>query len=555
MPERSSGRGAVTAVTGVGVLLAALSLLPVVYGALWWIESILTVVVALAATAAARRGGLTSGAAALIGLATVPIVLALVVAGSTPAVTTPQGAANGVIDGFSAAFRQIYLDSVPAQGTGALALLIAAGAAVVAVVADFVAVGLRAPVAGTLVIVAVAIVPGKAFATGTNGFLLLAVAAAALGVIAADRRRRGRPPRLAGLAAGGAVAVVVALLVQIVLPTPYASQAAITGAPVIDSGANPLLRLGQDLRRGASTPVLSYTSRGDQPVYLRLAVLEDFTGQTWAPNPPDGAPLGIGSTPQAPGVPEAADADTSTTTITPASDGAIGDRLPLPYPAVAVQGVSGRFRWEDRGLTLARFGGGAVGTYTVRSADVTATPTELRAASVSVPAGDEQSLALPSDVPSVIRRTADRWVASARTPYDVALAIQNRLANGDFTYDENTPAQQGYDGDGLGVIAKFLQVKAGYCIHFASTMAVMARIEGIPARIVVGYQPGRRRRARGRTRSRATTCTRGPSCTSTASAGCASSRPRAAGPFPPTPPCRRPPRPPPRPQPRRPPRP
>ena len=50
-----------------------------------------------------------------------------------------------------------------------LALLIAAGAAAVAVVADFVTVGLRAPVAGTLVVVAVAIVPGKAFATGTNG--------------------------------------------------------------------------------------------------------------------------------------------------------------------------------------------------------------------------------------------------------------------------------------------------------------------------------------------------------------------------------------------------
>jgi hypothetical protein len=72
----------------------------------------------------------------------------------------------------------------------------------------------------------------------------------------------------------------------------------------------------------------------------------------------------------------------------------------------------------------------------------------------------------------------------------MALAIQNQLRNGAFSYDESTPAEQGYDGDGLGVIAKFLQVKAGYCIHFASTMAVMARLEGIPSRIVVGYQPG-----------------------------------------------------------------
>jgi transglutaminase-like putative cysteine protease len=339
----------------------------------------------------------------------------------------------------------------------------------------------------------VAIVPGKAFSTGTDGLLLVAVAGVALAMIAVDRRRRGRAPRVLGLAAGGAVAIVVALLVQVVLPTPFASSAQAGGAPLIDGGANPLLRLGQDLRRGATTPVLSYTSPNSRPVYLRLAVLEDFTGDTWSPNPADGPALGFGSVPQAPGVAPSADARTTTTTITPASDTAIGDRLPVPYPAVGVSGVSGRFRWEERGLTLSRFGAGAVGAYSVRTADIAATPAELRAASVSVPSGDQPSLALPGEVPAVIRRTADRWTRSASTPYDQALAIQNQLRNGSFSYDEATPAEQGYDGDGLGVIAKFLSVKAGYCIHFASTMAVMARIEGIPARIAVGYQPGETR--------------------------------------------------------------
>jgi transglutaminase-like putative cysteine protease len=491
MPEQPGGRGAVTAVTGIAVLVAELSLMPVVGGALWWVESCVTVIVALAAVAGSRRIGLPSAASALIGLSTVPIVAALIVSGvSAAAGSSASAAAIGVIDAFTAAFRQIYLDAVPAQSTAELALLIAVGAAAVAVVADFVTVGLRAPVAGTLVVLAVAIVPGKAFATGTNGLLLLAVAASALAVIAVDRRRRGRAPRVAGLAAAGALAVLVALLVQVILPTPYSSQAASGGAPIIDSGANPLLRLGQDLRRGATTPVLSYTTRDNQPVYLRLAVLEDFEGDTWAPNPPDGTALGSGGAPQAPGVAKSADATTTSTTITPSSDSAIGDRLPLPYPAVSVQGVTGRFRWEEKGLTLARFGGGAVGIYTANAADVPATPAELRSASVSVPSGDEQSLSLPSQVPSIIRRTADGWVASARTPYDMALALQNRLANGAFSYDESTPAQQGYDGDGLGVIATFLKVKAGYCIHFASTMAVMARLEGIPSRIVVGYQPG-----------------------------------------------------------------
>jgi hypothetical protein len=36
----------------------------------------------------------------------------------------------------------------------------------------------------------------------------------------------------------------------------------------------------------------------------------------------------------------------------------------------------------------------------------------------------------------------------------------------------------------------FLDVKAGYCVHYASAMTLMARTLGIPARIAVGFLPG-----------------------------------------------------------------
>ena len=39
---------------------------------------------------------------------------------------------------------------------------------------------------------------------------------------------------------------------------------------------------------------------------------------------------------------------------------------------------------------------------------------------------------------------------------------------------------------------QFLKVKRGYCVHFASAMAVMARTLDIPARVVVGFLPGTR---------------------------------------------------------------
>ena len=40
---------------------------------------------------------------------------------------------------------------------------------------------------------------------------------------------------------------------------------------------------------------------------------------------------------------------------------------------------------------------------------------------------------------------------------------------------------------GTDFVEYFLQTKQGYCVYFASAMAVMARTQGIPARFVVGY--------------------------------------------------------------------
>ena len=118
-------------------------------------------------------------------------------------------------------------------------------------------------------------------------------------------------------------------------------------------------------------------------------------------------------------------------------------------------------------------------------------------------------------------------------------------ARRDFTYSLQSPVQGGYDGNGLSVLADFLTQKSGYCIHFASAMAVMARLEGIPSRIAVGYAPGRltgrhgiRRRARVHfpsSRSTPVTPTPGRSCTFRAWAGFRSSPPPHAAWCRPTP--------------------
>jgi transglutaminase-like putative cysteine protease len=70
------------------------------------------------------------------------------------------------------------------------------------------------------------------------------------------------------------------------------------------------------------------------------------------------------------------------------------------------------------------------------------------------------------------------------------VALQDYFRDNSFVYSTQTPLKQGYDGDGSRVIARFLEVKSGYCVHFASAMALMARTLGIPSRVAEGYLPG-----------------------------------------------------------------
>lgn len=92
-------------------------------------------------------------------------------------------------------------------------------------------------------------------------------------------------------------------------------------------------------------------------------------------------------------------------------------------------------------------------------------------------------LGLPTISPN-LRTISRQIVGDADTPYLKAVAIQRHLRR--FTYD--LEVARSHD---IRTLEEFLTtVKAGYCEQFATAMAVLARIEGIPSRVVVGFGPG-----------------------------------------------------------------
>ena len=91
--------------------------------------------------------------------------------------------------------------------------------------------------------------------------------------------------------------------------------------------------------------------------------------------------------------------------------------------------------------------------------------------------------ALPGGVDSRVYALAVELTQDTNNAAQKAYAIQNHLArNYRYTLDG------GYPDMGEDFVSWFLlEAKEGYCSYFASSMAVMCRIAGIPARYVEGY--------------------------------------------------------------------
>lgn len=122
-------------------------------------------------------------------------------------------------------------------------------------------------------------------------------------------------------------------------------------------------------------------------------------------------------------------------------------------------------------------------TYTVVSSVSTADAEALRKAGVDYPSWVlERYLALPDTLPSRVRLLAEQVSAGLGTPYEKAVAVETYLRQIEYTTEIAGP-KPGQDG-----VEYFLfDERQGYCSYYASSMVVMLRAVGVPARYVEGY--------------------------------------------------------------------
>ncbi|MCU1542094.1 MAG: transglutaminase [Arthrobacter sp.] len=400
------------------------------------------------------------------------------------------------------ASETVLAESAPVAPNAGIVLLVCAALGLLVMLIDALAFPLALPATSGLGILAILVVPAmvKPQSVGVLGF-----AGAAIGYLlilgssqwfAPDPRTRAdtarNPGQLRRASLTGALALTVTLLLQLVIPGfdqgtfPQGSRLNPFGAA---TGLNPMISLGNSLRSPTGDGRITYATNSPSAPYLRSVTVDSFNGDSWSPDDrEDTRRMGTGRMES--GLESVA---TEIRVVTAVNTGQFtSPYLPVPYAPEAVNGLTGRWSWDPATLSIKGLDANSRDQqYVVLSAAPQLTPDLLEQAPTPAQGVPELFLRPPANVPEIVLTTAESVTAGSETSYARAVAIQKYLRSPEFTYSLQSPVQGGYDGNGLSVLADFLTQKSGYCIHFASAMAVMARLEGIPSRIAVGYAPGR----------------------------------------------------------------
>lgn len=421
----------------------------------------------------------------------------------------------------------VWTEIIPVASTDALLAGLGAVLALTALVTDAIATGLRSPALAGLP--ALALIGGAAaITTGLTPQPALALAAAAwlallaavpvsgtgtgtdTGTGGANPGPQGLPRRRAGWTAGwGAVATAVIGLG--VLTT------AQTGLPLLTTGVapegqrlalgqgsgpvNPAADLSQQLRSGSGYTGITYRTTDGQGHYLRTAVVDDVMAAPWDASPPRyaGDPTTTGFHPAAAQLAEDPESPTDGRKpdgqlVSLTLEGWAGHWAPVPDQAATVEPTVGDWGWQVDPTTSSAYREAT--TPVDLTFDTMVLPLGLTLEQLSARAGS----VAPQDVynrwgatdeleGSAVQELAEELTDGVDNPVEQAVAFQDHLLSDEFRYSETAPAEQGYDGSGLELTEQFLAAGAGYCIHFASAMVMMAQSVDIPARVVVGYAP------------------------------------------------------------------
>ncbi|TDC49884.1 transglutaminase [Actinomadura sp. KC345] len=519
-----------TVMAGLATLAGSVGLYPLFEEHGWFWAGFGAVLAVSGGGLLSRRLRLPAPFDPLFGLVALLLYLNLVYAGDRAwlAVIPSPESIRHLADLNEAGWQAVNRYAAPVPLLPGISLMAAGGVGLVAVLVDLLAVRLRRTAPAGLPLLAMYSVPAAvrddgvswlAFGVGALGFLglLMADARERLGgwgrTVTTRRRQREVPMAGAGfrpddpaasldaaaLAASGrriaAVAVAVAVLVPAAVPGLH--PRGVLGLGGGEGGGtqtvttpDPLVSLKRELTRLDDSIVLTYRTDDTQaPDYLRLYALDRFDGDRWTYSPLKSSSrdrLTGDDLPPPPGL-TVADTRKVTTRVEVRPEVRNMTFLPVPYAPSSVS-IKGDWRVHDQSLMVYSLRDSAGGrSYTVESLLAEPTSGQLAAAGDYPAEVVSRYTAVPRNIPQEIRRLAQQVTAGSGTALSQAVKLQRWFTQtGGFTYDLSAPAPQ----QGSDLVDFLLHSKRGYCEQFAASMALLARMVGIPSRVAMGYTPG-----------------------------------------------------------------
>jgi transglutaminase-like putative cysteine protease len=258
------------------------------------------------------------------------------------------------------------------------------------------------------------------------------------------------------------------------------------------AGLDPFIGIHAQLTDDAPARDLFEVETSD-PQFSRLFTLDVFDGEEWRSSDPEGS---AGQTvaaptvlPQAPGFEFLRDTSPAKNfTYRVLTDFDNDHALPMAQTPVEITaGDLGDVRWDpDRGQAFVDGGLEAGLEYGISSRVVVPTAAQLDHVQDRTAVQYGRWTDLPDDLDPRIEVIANDWTEGAVSDYRKVLAIQQHFHTDGFRYSTDVDV-----ADDADAMVEFLtQTKAGFCQQYATTMAVLVRELGLPARIAVGYQAG-----------------------------------------------------------------
>ncbi|MBJ7359120.1 DUF3488 and transglutaminase-like domain-containing protein [Nocardioides sp.] len=407
-----------------------------------------------------------------------------------------------------------FAPPVPADAPGVDPILIAGGLGLMLLV-DFLACTVRrVPLAG-LPLLTIFSVPLSMLGSGPAWWVFVLTAAGFLAMLfvhedeqvsrwgrSLERDRGGLDADAFGVRTGavrasagaiGGVVTALAIVVPAAIPTlelqvfDWGPGSGGSGDINID---NPMVDLRRDLIQGDDDPLLQVVTDDPDPSYLRIAVLNRFSSEAWSSGDRDvpSSNQANGPMPSLEGVDPAVPRQEYDYAIA-ATDDFTSTWLPTTTHVSRVE-AEGDWRYDldtrdflasDKGLDTAGL------DWELTSVELDLDANDLAVAASSTGLVSDEFTDLPSGLDDEIRQLALDVTEQAPSRFEKAVALQNWFRRGGgFTYDKSTPGDNGAD-DLLTFLSDGPGGRTGYCEQFAASMAVMARILGIPARVAVGF--------------------------------------------------------------------